>query len=87
MRKTKNNPSADITFEDALLKLETIVDDLEKGELSLEDALANFAQGVSLSQLCLEKLSSAEEQIDLILEEKQGRVTAKPLQLQEEAPC
>ncbi|KYZ77517.1 exodeoxyribonuclease VII small subunit [Anaerosporomusa subterranea] len=87
MRKTKNNPSADITFEDALLKLEIIVDDLEKGELSLEDALANFAQGVSLSQLCLEKLSSAEEQIDLILEEKQGRVTTKPLQLQEEAPC
>lgn len=87
MRKAKNNPSVDIAFEAALLKLENIVDDLEKGELSLEDALAHFAQGVSLSQLCLEKLSSAEEQIDLILEEKQGRVTAKPLQLQEETLC
>jgi exodeoxyribonuclease VII small subunit len=87
VRKTKNNPGTDIPFETALDKLETIVDELEKGELSLEAALTHFAEGVSLSQLCLEKLSTAEAQIDLILEEKQGRVTAKPLQLQEESPC
>ena len=84
MRKTKNSASENIPFEIALGKLEGLVTDLEKGELSLEAALAHFAEGVSLSQVCLEKLSAAEEQIDLILEEKQGRVTTKPLKLQEE---
>lgn len=83
MKKTKNAANQ-LAFEAALLKLESIVNDLEKGELSLEEALAHFAEGVSLSQLCLEKLSSAEKQIDLILEEKQGRITAKPLAIQEE---
>lgn len=84
MRKTKNSASADIPFEVALVRLEGLVNDLEKGELPLEAALAQFAEGVSLSQICLEKLSAAEKQIDLILEEKQGRVTTKPLKLQEE---
>ncbi len=83
MKKTNNTP-AELAFEAALLKLESIVDALEKGELSLEDALAHFAEGVSLSQLCLEKLSNAEKQIDLILEEKQGRIIEKPLPVQEE---
>lgn len=83
MKKTNNTP-AKLAFEAALSKLESIVDALEKGELSLEDALAHFAEGVSLSQLCLEKLSNAEKQIDLILEEKQGRIIEKPLPVQEE---
>lgn len=87
MRKSKTNVQADMAFETALQKLERIVDDLEKGELSLEDSLAQFAEGVTLSQLCLEKLSVAEAQIDLILEEKQGRVSTKPLKLQEETLC
>lgn len=86
MKKTKTS-LPDMPFEDALTKLERIVDDLEKGELSLEDALARFADGVSLSQMCLTKLSSAEQQIDLILEEQQGRVKTKPLKLQEETTC
>lgn len=87
MRKSKSGAQADMSFETALQKLEGIVELLEKGELSLEDALAQFSEGVSLSQLCLAKLASAEEQIDLILEETQGKLSTKPLKLQEETPC
>lgn len=83
----QNNPDTAIAFEAALQKLETIVELLEKGELPLEEALSSFAEGVSLSRLCLKKLSQAEEQINLILEEKEGKITVKPLQLQEETPC
>lgn len=87
MRKSKSGVQAEMSFEIALQKLESIVELLEKGELSLEEALARFSEGVSLSQLCLAKLASAEEQIDLILEEQQGKIVTKPLKLQEEPPC
>ncbi|MDU4960426.1 MAG: exodeoxyribonuclease VII small subunit [Sporomusaceae bacterium] len=83
----KINSDTEVAFEAALQKLEGIVDTLEKGELPLEAALSSFAEGVSLSRLCLAKLSQAEEQINLILEEKQGRISVKPLQLEEEPSC
>lgn len=83
MRKTKTAP-ADMPFEDALAKLETIVNALEKGELSLDEALERFQQGVALSQMCLAKLSSAEQKIDCILQEQQGKITTKPLSMEED---
>ena len=87
MKKDKNSVSHNMAFEDALHKLEEIVEILEKGELTLDEALGRFSEGVFLSKLCLEKLSSAEAQIDIILEEKQGNVATRPLKLQEETPC
>ena len=87
MKKDKNSVPNDMAFETALHKLEEIVETLEKGELTLDEALRRFSEGVSLSKLCLEKLSSAEAQIDIILEEKQGSVATRPLKLQEETPC
>ncbi len=82
-----DNSMDDVCFEEALGKLEVIVKQLEKGEVSLEEALAQFAEGVSLSQLCLTKLSLAEKQIDKILQEEHGKIIEKPLLLQEDEKC
>jgi len=88
MAKSKKKDNVqDISFEEALEKLETIVKQLEKGELSLEDSLDNFAEGVKLSKGCLTRLNYAEQQIDKILLEEDGEIREKTLELQGEDPC
>ncbi len=77
----------DVCFEDALDKLEAIVKELEKGDLPLEDALGRFAEGVSLSQVCLAKLNVAEQAVDKIIREEKGQLVEYPLKVQEEEKC
>mgnify|MGYP001597707535 CR=1 FL=1 len=54
-------------FEEALTELQGIVKKMESGELSLEDSLRAFEQGVKLTRLCGEELSSAERKVELLL--------------------
>lgn len=85
MARAKKKDNVDeLCFEEALEKLETIVKQLERGELSLDESLGNFAEGVNLSKVCLNKLDYAQVAIDKILVEAQGKITEKPLQLQED---
>ena len=58
-RAKKKDNLDEICFEEALEKLEIIVKQLEKGELSLDESLDNFAEGVNLSKVCLNKLNYA----------------------------
>ena len=51
------------TFEDALGKLESIVEDMEGGELPLEQLLARFEEGTRLAKLCQDKLAAAETKV------------------------
>ncbi len=66
------------TFEKALNKLEQIVQDLEKGELSLEKSLARFEEGVTLSKFCSTKLDETEKKVMLLMETEEGHITDKP---------
>ena len=72
-----------VCFEDALGKLEVIVKELEAGDLPLEEALDKFSQGISHAKVCFERLSAAEAQIDKILQQEQGQLVEKPLNLVE----
>ncbi|MDY6864621.1 MAG: exodeoxyribonuclease VII small subunit [Halobacteriota archaeon] len=58
----------DISFEDALEKLENIVQKLEDGGFSLEESLKLFEEGVFLSRLCYKKLNEAEGKIEKLIE-------------------
>lgn len=60
------------TFEESLAELEQIVHQLENGELSLEDSLKLFEDGVRLSRECQEKLAQAERRIEILLKDKAG---------------
>lgn len=60
------------TFEAALVKLEQIVQRLEKGELPLEESLVLYEEGVRLSRLCHAKLEEAEGKIELLLKDARG---------------
>jgi exodeoxyribonuclease VII small subunit len=58
-----------ISFEEAMNKLEQIVDKLEEGDVPLEAAIAFYKEGMELSKLCHDKLKSVEEQLTLIITE------------------
>lgn len=80
---TRKMPKDDISFEEALSKLEAIVKQLEQGELSLDAALEQYAHGVKLSQMCLGKLNDAEVKITKVITETNGRIIETPLDVQE----
>ena len=73
-----------ISFEEALSRLEEIVRQLEKGELSLEESLEQYANGVKLSQICLTKLDAAEKKLTKVLSEENGKLVELPLAFQED---
>jgi exodeoxyribonuclease VII small subunit len=58
-----------ISFEDAMTKLEQIVDKLEEGDVPLEEAIIFYKEGMELSKLCHDKLKSVEEQLTQIITE------------------
>jgi exodeoxyribonuclease VII small subunit len=58
-----------ISFEEAMNKLEQIVDKLEEGDAPLEAAIAFYKEGMELSKLCHDKLKSVEEQLTQIITE------------------
>lgn len=70
----------DKRFEDALDELEKVVERLESGELSLEDSLAAFEEGVKLVRYCNQKLSEVEKKIELLVKDKEGKLQLKPLE-------
>jgi exodeoxyribonuclease VII small subunit len=59
-----------LSFEDSLNELEQIVQNLEKGELSLEDSMSLFERGLSLSQVSQEKLQEAEQKVQILMDNK-----------------
>lgn len=74
---------AEIKFEEAVKKLEKIVDELESGELSLDDALRKYQEGIELSRLCTQRLESAKKKIDLLTKGKKGELELKPFEAKE----
>ena len=65
-RKTANKT---IDFEKSLKQLETLVNKLEKGDLSLENSLKNFEDGVKLTRECRQALQTAEQKISVLSKE------------------
>ena len=64
-------------FESALEDLEQVVEQLESGELSLEDSLAAFEKGVGLVKFCNQKLNEVEKKIELLVKDKEGNLQLK----------
>ncbi len=70
---------AEIKFEKALLRLQEIVDLLEKGNVDIEKSLEYYEEGIKLIKLCSERLKKIENKISLLSEaEKQEITTNSP---------
>lgn len=59
----QNNPAKDPPFEEALQKLETVVEAMEADDLTLETLLAKYEEGAKLVKICQQKLAEAELKI------------------------
>ena len=68
---------AEMKFEEALKKLEKIVDDLEKGSLSLDEALARYEEGIKLSRLCGKKLEAPKKKVEILVKSEDGSLELK----------
>ncbi|MFQ5848390.1 MAG: exodeoxyribonuclease VII small subunit [Candidatus Methylomirabilales bacterium] len=68
----------EIKFEEALAKLEAVVNRLESGELPLEESLRLFEEGVHLTQVCTHRLEEAERRITILLKTERGEVVEAP---------
>ena len=55
------------TFEEGLEQLENITKELEDGDLSLEDSLKRFDEGVKLAEYCNSKLNDAQKKVEILL--------------------
>ena len=69
--------SQELKFEEAIADLEQVVEQLESGDLSLEDSLAAFEKGVGLVRYCNQKLSEVEKKVELLVKDKQGQLQLK----------
>jgi exodeoxyribonuclease VII small subunit len=85
--KAADNAAAhlqDLPFEDALKRLETIVEAMEAQDLPLETLLARYEEGAKLTRLCQGKLNDAEVKIQQLEKNAGGELSLKPLSLPEE---
>lgn len=83
MAATKSNDKQP-GFEKSLERLETIVREMESGELSLEKMMKNFEEGMGLVKVCSGKLNEVERKIEMLV--KKGEETvAEPFEVTEEA--
>jgi exodeoxyribonuclease VII small subunit len=82
-KEQAEQPDAQASFEQSLDELESIVRDLEAGDMPLERALELFEKGVGLSESCRKRLEDAETKVEILL--KKGRtLEAQPFALEDE---
>ena len=66
------------TFEESLKQLETIVAQLERGDLPLEDSIKMFEEGMRLSAECKQELDAAEGKVQILLKQRDGSMKSEP---------
>ena len=69
---------AEMKFEDGLKRLEKIVEELESGNLSLDDSLEKYEEGIKLSKACTKRLEVARKKVEILLKSEDGSVELKP---------
>ena len=73
MSNQTKKPAPEANFEQAMKRLEAIVEQMESGELSLEDLIVRYEEGMKLVKVCQERLASAEQRIEIITRNSAGK--------------
>ncbi|MBI3315445.1 MAG: exodeoxyribonuclease VII small subunit [Candidatus Omnitrophica bacterium] len=74
----------EMEFEPALKKLEAVVEKLENGDLSLEEALKSYEEGVRMADICSKRLTEAEKKVEVLMKTNPGKFKTVPLESREE---
>jgi len=70
-------------FEEAMKRLENIVESLERGDLSPEESLKIFEEGMKLLHFCSKKLEEAEQKVTVLIKESGGKFSQQPFDVEE----
>jgi exodeoxyribonuclease VII small subunit len=73
-------------FEDDLKKLENVVERLERGDLTLDDSVKLFEEGMKLSHKCKAELDAAEGKIQVLVQGKRGTMQVADMEAEQEEP-
>ena len=65
----------DLNFEETMENLEKIVQELEKGDLNLDDSISKFEEGMKLSKAASKYLEEAEKKITMLVSDKDGNIS------------
>ena len=76
---------AEKKFEEAMERLEAIVQELEGGDLPLGDSLKAFEEGMDLAKFCSRELEAAEKKVTLLVKESGGKLSEAPFELNGES--
>jgi len=68
---------SEIKFEKAMTRLESIVEELERGDLNIDKSLEIFEEGIKMSRVCSKKLSEAEAKIEKLTKGKKGELVTE----------
>ena len=77
MSNQVKKPAPEANFEQAMQRLEEIVDKMESGELPLEELIVRYEEGMKLVKVCQERLASAEQRIEVITRNSAGKPVVK----------
>jgi exodeoxyribonuclease VII small subunit len=77
MSNKSKQPGVPLNFENAMDRLETIVEQMESGKLALEDLIVRYEEGMGLVKICQERLASAEQKIEIIARNSSGKPVVK----------
>lgn len=75
--KAKTDDISDMSFEEALFELESIVKMLETGKANLDDAILSYERGAALKQHCDQKLRDAKLKVEQMMQNKDGKIQAE----------
>ena len=80
----KPEPAKKADFERSLARLEEVVRKLENANLTLDDAMKLFEEGVQLSRECQKQLEEAEGKVEILLKKADGKISAVPFESENE---
>lgn len=68
-KKTERKQDEALDFEQSLQELEAIVERMEQGDIPLEESLRQFERGIALTRACQQALKTAEQKVQILIEE------------------
>jgi len=74
------NGEQEVTFEVAIKRLEEITEKLESGDLSLNESLALFEEGIKLARMCSRQLTEAQGRVETLIRNSDGTVSSEPFE-------
>ena len=67
VKKKQSDNTKDLSFEQSMSELESLVENMEKGEMSLDESLSAFEDGIKLTRSCQKSLQEAEQKVEILM--------------------